>query len=53
MLAAVSDDTPLLDRAEGFSKKYVDWRQMLDEQQIDALLVTSNNVEVEIKYKND
>lgn len=44
-MAAVADATPLLDRAEGFERKYTDWQEMLDNEQLDALVVTSDNVE--------
>ena len=44
-MVCVADPTPLLDRATGFEKKQSDWRKMLDEEQLDALVVTSNNVE--------
>ncbi len=44
-LVAVADSTPLLDRIDSISRKYTDWRKMLDKEPIDALLVTSNNVE--------
>lgn len=44
-LAAVADNTPLLERASGFQKTYSDWQDMLANEHFDALLVTSNNVE--------
>ncbi len=44
-LVAVSDHTPLLDGVNGFDRKYTDWREMLDKETFDALVVTSNNVE--------
>jgi len=44
-LVAVADKTRLLDGVEGFGKKYTDWREMLDNEQIDALVVTSDNLE--------
>lgn len=44
-LVAVADNTPLLERASGFGKTYSDWQDMLANEQIDGLVVTSNNVE--------
>ncbi|HVL38475.1 MAG TPA: Gfo/Idh/MocA family oxidoreductase [Fimbriimonadaceae bacterium] len=45
-LAAVADETPLLDRAkERFQADYPDWQVMLDSEPLDGLIVTSNNVE--------
>jgi predicted dehydrogenase len=44
-LVAVADATPLLERASGFTRTYTDWKAMLAEELLDALLVTSNNVE--------
>lgn len=45
-LVAVADETPLLDKARGgFERAYTDWKKMFAEEQLDALLVTSNNVE--------
>ena len=45
-LVAVADATPLLEKAMlDFDKSYEDWREMLAENEFDALLVTSNNVE--------
>jgi len=44
-LIAVADATPLLDKAEGFERKYTDWREMLENETFDALVVTSDNVE--------
>ncbi|MGV3614228.1 MAG: Gfo/Idh/MocA family protein [Fimbriimonas sp.] len=45
-MVAVADATPLLDRAkEGFERSYTDWREMLEKEQLDALIVTSDNVE--------
>lgn len=44
-LAAVADSTPLLERASGFANTYSDWQDMLAKESLDALLVTSNNVE--------
>jgi predicted dehydrogenase len=45
-LVAVADRTPLLDKAKDrFTTSYADWREMLDKEQLDALVVTSDNVE--------
>jgi predicted dehydrogenase len=45
-LVAVADRTPLLDKAEGdFERSYSDYRELLEKEQLDALLVTSDNVE--------
>jgi len=45
-MVAVADATPLLERAKGnFERAYTDWKEMLDKENLDALLVTSNNVE--------
>jgi predicted dehydrogenase len=44
-LVAVADKTPLLDRVSGFARTYSDWQEMLASESLDALLVTSNNVE--------
>lgn len=44
-LVAVADPTPLLDRAEGFERKYTGWQEMLEKEELDALVVTSDNVE--------
>ncbi len=45
-LVAVADETPLLENAMlDFDKSYESWREMLANEQFDALLVTSNNVE--------
>lgn len=45
-LVAVADETPLLEKAAGnFERTYADWRQMLEKEKLDALVVTSNNVE--------
>jgi predicted dehydrogenase len=44
-LVAVSDATPLLERVTGFGNTYSDWQDMLAKESLDALLVTSNNVE--------
>ncbi len=41
---AVADRTRLLD-AFDFGKRYADWRAMLEEESLDALIVTSDNVE--------
>ncbi len=42
---AVADKTRLLETFEGYPTKYTDWREMLDKESLDALLVTSDNVE--------
>jgi predicted dehydrogenase len=45
-LIAVADETPLLDRAKDrFERSYTDWRNMLDTESLDALLVTSDKVQ--------
>lgn len=44
-LVAVADKTPLMERATGFERTYTDWEEMLEKESLDALLVTSNNVE--------
>ena len=42
---AVADRTSLLEGFEGFPNKYREWSDMLDREQLDALVVTSDNVE--------
>lgn len=45
-MVAVADATPLLDKAkDGFERSYTDWREMLEKEELDALVVTSDNVE--------
>jgi len=44
-LVAVADKTRLLGEVDGFEMKYVDWREMLDKEKVDALVVTSDNLE--------
>ncbi|MBC8064846.1 MAG: Gfo/Idh/MocA family oxidoreductase [Chlorobia bacterium] len=44
-LVAVADNTPLLERVSGFGKTYSNWEDMIANENFDALLVTSNNVE--------
>jgi predicted dehydrogenase len=45
-LVAVADRTPLLDEARAkFSKSYASWQEMLDAEDLDLLIVTSDNVE--------
>lgn len=45
-LVAVADATPLLENAKpSFERSYTDWREMLEKESIDALVVTSDNVE--------
>lgn len=41
---AVADSTRLLEEFE-FGTRYADWREMLDKESLDALIVTSDNVE--------
>ncbi|RYG15499.1 Gfo/Idh/MocA family oxidoreductase, partial [bacterium] len=42
---AVADKTGLLETFEGYPTKYKDWKEMLEKESLDALLVTSDNVE--------
>lgn len=45
-LVAVADTTPLMEKAKDrFERQYTDWREMLEKESLDALLVTSDNVE--------
>lgn len=45
-LVAVADATPLLDRAKDrFERHYTNWRTMLDEERLEALIVTSDSLE--------
>ncbi|HEY0867514.1 MAG TPA: Gfo/Idh/MocA family oxidoreductase [Fimbriimonas sp.] len=45
-LVAVADATPLLDKAAAdFERTYTSWQEMLDNEALDALVVTSDNVE--------
>lgn len=45
-LSAVADRTPLLDRAKDrFEETYEDWKTMLDKAKLDALVVTTDNLE--------
>jgi predicted dehydrogenase len=45
-LAAVADPTPLIEKAQArFVTGYSDWREMLDKEQLDGLVVTSDNLE--------
>jgi len=44
-MVAVSDHTALLQGRDGFERKYTDWREMLEKETFDVLIVTSNNVE--------
>ena len=45
-LVAVADSTPLMEKAKGdFANSYADWREMLASEEIDGLVVTSDNVE--------
>ncbi len=44
-LVAVADNTPLIDRVSSIDEKYSNWEEMLESESLDALLVTSNNVE--------
>ncbi len=46
VLTAVADTTPLLEKAKpDFQRSYTDWKEMLDKEELDALVVTSDNVE--------
>jgi predicted dehydrogenase len=46
VMSAVADNTPLLEKAApSFAKTYIDYREMLATEPLDALIVTSNNVE--------
>ncbi|MDX2064213.1 MAG: Gfo/Idh/MocA family oxidoreductase [Fimbriimonadaceae bacterium] len=43
---AVADRTPLLEKArDRFQRHYTDWREMLAQESMDALIVTSDNLE--------
>jgi predicted dehydrogenase len=44
-MVAVADATGLLDKIEGFERKYDDWRKMLDSEELDVLVVTSDSLE--------
>lgn len=45
-MVAVADRTPLLENAKNhFQKSYPDWHEMLDAEKLDALVVTSDNLE--------
>ena len=45
-MVAVADKTELLEaQKEHFQSAYTDWREMLEKESLDALLVTSDNVE--------
>jgi predicted dehydrogenase len=45
-MTAVADATPLLDKAaHNFAKGYLDWREMLDRENLDAVVVCSDNRE--------
>jgi predicted dehydrogenase len=45
-LVAVADSTPLMDHyGADFQRRYSDWREMLEKESIDALVVTSDNLE--------
>ena len=45
-LVAVADATPLMESHGGkFERQCTDWLEMLDKENLDALIVTSNNVE--------
>jgi len=45
-LVAVADTTPLLENAKDrFERTYADWREMLEKEKLDVLIVTSDNVE--------
>jgi len=42
---AVADRTGLLESFEGYPTKYADWKEMLDKENLQALVVTSDNIE--------
>ncbi len=42
---AVADKTGLLEGFEGYPAKYADWREMFEREALDAVVVTSDNVE--------
>jgi predicted dehydrogenase len=42
---AVADSAGLLESFEGYPAKYADWKEMLDKENLEALVVTSDNVE--------
>lgn len=45
-MAAVADPTPLMETArKNFQREYKDWRQMLDAEALDALVVTTDSLE--------
>lgn len=45
-MVAVADETPLMENAKaGFERTYTDWREMLDHEALDVLVVTSDNLE--------
>jgi predicted dehydrogenase len=45
-LMAVADGTPLLEKAkDGFERSYSSWEEMLEREELDALVVTSDNLE--------
>jgi len=45
-LVAVADPTPLLDQyKKDFERSYTSWKEMFDKEKLDAVVVTSNNVE--------
>lgn len=45
-MAAVADRTPLMELgAKNFGKTYEDWREMLDRENLDAVVVTNDNLE--------
>lgn len=44
-LVSVADATGLLDKTDGFERKYTNWREMLDKEELDALVVTSDSLE--------
>jgi predicted dehydrogenase len=45
-LVAVSDRTPLLENARSrFTTAYTEWTEMLEKEEIDVLVATSDNVE--------
>ncbi|MFN3729682.1 MAG: Gfo/Idh/MocA family protein [Fimbriimonadaceae bacterium] len=46
VLVAVADPTPLMEsHGPNFERRYTDWREMLDKETFDGLVVTSDNVD--------
>lgn len=45
-MAAVADPTPLMDMGgKNFATQYTDWREMLDKENLDIVVVTNDNLE--------